>query len=329
MNVRKRKNPSPHFKLTPPYNPVTGQHEPLQAVKGQKPICAMMQVAAEDTHDDYVVCRGFDPEAKRFFDYIEGDPDKIGLLVGKPYGVRGTYPYEIGQVFPAVKPVTKLGETPGVAAESTGHPADLDETIDILYAGSRVVSWILLDSVGSTASIWFELKTALPIGGMSAALNPGNSTIAHPQDWNGGAWVTDTDEDREFSVVDIRGVWRGRGIDDLEAPNTAGSVGRAKLNEISGEWEIRELTPMAIILVGLVDESEADVAHTDATFAVSDLEVMQPHGGLMPEASLVDPNEARNILRFPSVDAYPVLLFWNETDRKWDAIPRPDRDTCT
>ena len=85
----------------------------------------MMQVIEEDTHDNYVNCRGFDPEHNRFFEWIP---------VAKPYGERGeTGLYSVGEVHLAVKPITILGLTPGVAETSTGHPEDLDEEVAALY----------------------------------------------------------------------------------------------------------------------------------------------------------------------------------------------------
>ncbi|GAG43279.1 unnamed protein product, partial [marine sediment metagenome] len=57
MTTRKRRQPSPDFKLPPPYNPVTGEHADL-GKKGPIPAVALMQVIQEDTHDNYLVCRG-------------------------------------------------------------------------------------------------------------------------------------------------------------------------------------------------------------------------------------------------------------------------------
>ena len=88
--------------MLPPYSPMTGERAGLQ-VPRVTPLCVMMQVAAEDTHDNYVVCRGYDPRVNRFFDYDENDlGTKPGIAVGKPYGNRVAGVFEIGQVFPAL-----------------------------------------------------------------------------------------------------------------------------------------------------------------------------------------------------------------------------------
>jgi len=140
--MRKLKRiPAPHFKTPPPYNPMTGEKAPL-GKKVDLTRCAMMQVCEEDTHDNYLVCRGFDPECEKFFSSI---------AVAKPYGKRksGGGDYEVGQVFAAVKPRTLLGDTAGVASSTVGHPADLSEEVGILTDDSgNPVAWLLLDSGG-------------------------------------------------------------------------------------------------------------------------------------------------------------------------------------
>ena len=45
-------------------------------VHGVFPYVAMMQVAAEDTYDEYVICRGFDIRVMRFVDYDEDDEEE-------------------------------------------------------------------------------------------------------------------------------------------------------------------------------------------------------------------------------------------------------------
>lgn len=126
-------------------------------LEGVFPYVAMMQVAAEDTEDDYVICRGFDIRMDRFIDYAAGDADKPGIPVAKPYGRRQSGLYRIGQVFPAILPFQtgspspssvpwRVGQNPGVAADSVGHPADLNETINALEdSGFTKIAWQLLD----------------------------------------------------------------------------------------------------------------------------------------------------------------------------------------
>jgi hypothetical protein len=114
-------------------------------------------VANADTHDNYVTCRGFDPESQKFLESVN---------VGKPYGLRGTYPYQLAEVYPAMKARTRIGDTPGMAEYTTGHPADLDETVEILRDDDgNPIEWLLLDSggTGGTAPIiQFRVLSASP-----------------------------------------------------------------------------------------------------------------------------------------------------------------------
>jgi hypothetical protein len=84
---RKHRRPTPHFRVPNPFNPIAGDQANLRQ-DGTSPFCAMMQVASDDTYDDYVICRGFDPRILRFIDYAEGDANKPGISVAKPFGKR-------------------------------------------------------------------------------------------------------------------------------------------------------------------------------------------------------------------------------------------------
>lgn len=142
----------------------------------------MMQVAAEDTHADYVICRGFDPRILKFIDYASGDDSKPGIAVAKPFGRRRTGTYEIGEVYPAFLPTQgnadytgfrqvvytppspvgvnwRVGQNPGVTSGGLegGQPEDLDDTIGILYASDgKVINWLLIDGGGSGGGATIE-----------------------------------------------------------------------------------------------------------------------------------------------------------------------------
>lgn len=137
MTIRKRKTPTPYFKLPPPFNPISGERAAL-VTHGVSPYCALMQIAEEDVHENYVICRGFDPRIRKFLDSIP---------VAKPYGSREAGEYTVGQVFPALLPLQRLGQTPGVASVTQGHPADLDEVVDNLYTDDgTAINWLLIDT---------------------------------------------------------------------------------------------------------------------------------------------------------------------------------------
>ncbi len=171
---RKRRRPTPHFKIPSPYNPIQGENANLRQ-DGVSPFCAMMQVAAEDTYDEYVICRGFDPRILRFITYAEGDADKPGISVAKPFGKRRPGTYQIGEVYPAFLPTQgnadftdfrqvtyippspadvnwRVGQNPGVVDGGGlpgGQPEDLGDTIEILRDhNDKVVNWLLIDSKG-------------------------------------------------------------------------------------------------------------------------------------------------------------------------------------
>lgn len=169
---RKRRRPTPHFKIPPPLNPLHGSHANLRQ-DGTSPFCAMMQVAADDTYDNHVICRGFDPRILKFIDYAAGNPDKPGISVAKPFGKRMAGAYEIGEVYPALLPTQgnpdfsdfrqviytppsptsvmwRVGQNPGVVASGGGleggQPAELGDEIEILYDhNGKVVNWLLID----------------------------------------------------------------------------------------------------------------------------------------------------------------------------------------
>lgn len=174
---RKRRRPTPHFKISSPYNPIAGEQANLRQ-EGTSPFCAMMQIAAADTHENHVICRGFDPRILRFIDYAAGNADKPGISVAKPFGKRTTNTYEIGQIYPALLPTQgnadftdfrqvtyvppspssvdwRVGQNPGVVVGGLdgGQPSNLSDAINILYDhNGKVINWILLDSPGGSSN---------------------------------------------------------------------------------------------------------------------------------------------------------------------------------
>lgn len=218
MTFRKRRRPTPGFGVFPPYNAITGVHANLRA-EGIHPYCAMMQVAAEDEYDDYVICRGFDPRIRKFIDYEEANADKPGISVAKPFGNRVAYRYQIGQVYPAFLPTQgtedytppsptavdwRVGQNPGTVPDSStgGHPQSLADTIEELTDhNDKYVNWMLIDS--DPAILHFELAETLDADSTTGA-------TAYRRNWDSsanageGGYVTDTGD--EFTVKDTREV---------------------------------------------------------------------------------------------------------------------------
>jgi len=158
---RKRRRPTPNFKIPPPVNPVDGGFASL-GIQRILPYCAMMQIAADDEYDDYVICRGFDTRILRFVDYESGDRNKPGISVAKPFGCRTAGKYSIGEVYPAFLPIQgtavytppspssvnwRVGQNPGVVDgdSNAGHPIDLSSSIELLFDHNGVaVNWIFI-----------------------------------------------------------------------------------------------------------------------------------------------------------------------------------------
>lgn len=178
---------APGFRQPATYNPQTGTFAPL-GVPGIKSRVALMQVL--EIHDDYLVCRGFDPEDNRFYNAVavakpyllqktpwdgreltlpEGTlPDTVVTYDypegGNPWRTatydNGTVeqqnispPWFVGDVIAAVKPRSKLGDTPGtptIVAETD----ELDLEWGILYDESnKPIHWMDLNVGGRT---WTE-----------------------------------------------------------------------------------------------------------------------------------------------------------------------------
>lgn len=221
MTLRKRKNPTPNFKMPPPYNPMTGERADLIA-RGVVSRVAMMQVigddetvANEDTHDNYVICRGYDPETKKFYHSI---------AVAKPYGVRGTYPYRLGQLFAAMKASTRIGDNCGVSATTIGQPADLDEVIDpLLDDDLKPIYW--LDIGGDGAQVIS--------GVLDGALAAGGSATMSVWELNDGQtdWVTQSADTTRNETVYAPAVMRSGTI----------AVGKwvECLRDDDGKWRVR------------------------------------------------------------------------------------------
>ena len=79
---RKRRQPAPFFRMPgAPFNPATGQRAPLGRYPIKETLLSIFQVigddpndsTTEDTHENYIVCRGFDPSVDPSFRFLH-DP---------------------------------------------------------------------------------------------------------------------------------------------------------------------------------------------------------------------------------------------------------------
>ncbi len=187
---RKKRQPAPNFRMPgAPFNPVTGQRAQMGSPPTPGTILSTFQVIGDDpadamtqdTHANYVVCRGFEPDIDPFFRYLHDPktkPDTKSIKVAKPHSVRGTFPYKRGQVIVAARILTRLGANQGKASSSTGQPADLNEEVELLFDDDNVaISW--LDIVTPSSSIIRGKLAGTLSAGLSATLNVWG--------WNGSA----------------------------------------------------------------------------------------------------------------------------------------------
>ena len=219
MTIRKRKGVAPGFGLPPPYQPMTGEEAQLM-VPGIFPYCAMMQIAAADVHCNYVVCRGWDPRDKRYYDYDGGD--QPGIAVAKPYACRRPGVYRIGEVVPAVLPLSAgaeddgkivpfIGQNPGrVEGDACrGNPLDLtEEIVHILDEDDIYINWMLLED-GGRRFVEFELLEELEQWS-------GDIVEAAPRTWdptaNGGNGGFTVRCDTPIMVGDLAEIGHNAGI---------------------------------------------------------------------------------------------------------------------
>jgi len=152
---RKQRQPAPNFRMPgAPFNPVTGQRAQMGLPPTHGTIISTFQVIGDDpadvdtqdTHANYVVYRGYDPENDPFFRYLHDPktkPETTSIKVAKPYGIRGTYPYQRGQIIVAARIATRFGFNQGKAATSIGHPASLEEETELLFDdGNVAIAWL-------------------------------------------------------------------------------------------------------------------------------------------------------------------------------------------
>ena len=296
MTIRKRRQPTPGFRIPPPFHPITGERAPLMA-EGEFPYCAMMQVAAEDTHADYVICRGYDPRIRKFIDYDAADEDKPGVPVAKPYGKRQAGQYVVGQVFAALIPLTRIGQTAGVAADSEGHPAGLDEEVEILYTDDDiVVNWLLIDAAASGGIVRFELVDDMTLGECSRAFV--REFVDDDPEKPCGYWETDTeqliwvqDPVRELcgwsgwelvAGVWTRPAWAGDGgTPEVFDEGNCGSIGEAYLPSDAVATAGDPLLPVHEIL-WMVEPCEFFRATVDGLTAGDDVDIYLLAGSQVP-----------------------------------------------
>lgn len=243
MTIRKRKNPTPHYRLPPPYNPITGEYAKLMT-PGIHPYCALVEVAAADTHDDYLICRGYDTRDRKFYDY-DLDEGKPGLPVAKPFGKRTAMLYLVGEVYPAFLPQSLIGQASG-----TVNGTDLLDLEILKTDDGEYINWMLVEG---KAIVRFELGDNLTaIGGGSS-----ESVVVHEI---GGS--LDGDDDMPVTVYDAYGQFYARGASGA----LQGCLGYAMWVADMARWEIVAMEKN--VWMGVLDDQLVPYGGASATVSL-------------------------------------------------------------
>lgn len=135
-----------------PLAPIKGEHAPLGRPARVGTTLAIFQVVAADTHDNYIACRGYEAETDQTFTYLHDHhqyPGTTPINVAKPYPLRGTFHYAVGEIVVAARIRTRFGQNPGKASVTVGQPADLDEATELLLDDAGVaIAWLDIGNAG-------------------------------------------------------------------------------------------------------------------------------------------------------------------------------------
>jgi hypothetical protein len=302
---RKRRSPAPGFKQPQPFDPISGQHANM-GPPGIFTRLSVFQVTDEDTHDNYVVCRGWDldtdPDCQYLYDASLGGPAK-GINVAKPYGLRGMNPYKIGQMVIVAKVRTRLGDNCGVAAVTTGQPADLDEVVDILTDDDdNPIAWVIIEDSGGglTPRILYD----------DAA--PGGTDIEAWPVFDDNGLAADTGADKVLIQNVFPGTFRGygsshSGFDETTAAKVWTARGPdGKEHIVSGD---------GLASMCLCQLTAAQVG-SDANFSVDN--VTPVGSGQSPVIATSDTLTAYNVSASAGADNAVACIEFNETSGHWE-----------
>ena len=310
--LRHRRSVAPGFRVPPPYVPFGGVHQPLQH-EGIHCRLAVFQVCEDDTHDNYVVCQGWDldsdPHCRHIFTSQGG---KTPINVAKSWANRGTKPYKKGDCIAAAKFRTTFGDNPGVAKDSTGQPEDLDEKVEALKDDDgKPIQWMELGG-GGTNLIAVELKDDL---------DPGQSATGWTLSWSDDDheyYYPDYEDDTNVTVYDAQYRFRSYGYDSMpEGERGALVFVDDDSVVISGQQMARICSAQAKIATGhtlaKVDHvTPMDSGQSPVDDESDELDVVADTITEDDEMGMIAWDEVNGFWRtfgFPSV---PVQIRWNE-----------------
>ncbi len=348
---RKKRPVAPHFRVPPPYNPLTGTYQPLQQ---QPSLARMATMRVKEIHDDYLVCEGWDPDNHAYYNEH---------LVAKPMALRAhpvesiefpdgseketgeaildqiDPPYFVGELIVAGKMVGITGGAVGVpVVDSEGKllgPEDQALPDGMPMEGMAVDAGVPGKSgtLGDGYPIyWIDLNVAGRTWGsglqpleLKDDLTPGGTATAYrlQDDGSNGLERIDTDppnEDwQEDEVSDtLLGTTRGKGADDEASPEALrGTV--VLVQKYGEQLRIVNAQPWPLMIRGKLTD---DLDTTDSTFKIDGVVVLQPVGAI-DVGHIVDGSDevtVHNVFKWEGDDEGAVMAVWNEEDTRWEAV---------
>jgi hypothetical protein len=270
-----------------PFNPATGERAPLGAYPPRGTTLALFQVVGDDpqdpetadTHDNYVVCRGYEADSDPNFRYLH-DPytkaDTTPINVAKPYSIRGTFPYTQGQVIVAARIKGRLGYNAGMATLPTvGQPEDLTDELEILLDDGGVgIAWL---DIGTPTSLIGRCIAHL--GGV--AVQAADWTVGDLYDVSGGTGLGIVLPSVSASVYAVKaddsGVYHFERLATEQTiinplPFTLNTSGNVVFCEKHGSaWVICGCEHLLCFAVGVANASGSGTFDYDVTASVSEL----------------------------------------------------------
>jgi len=338
MVIRKRKNPTPGFQMPSPHNPQTGGRAPLQ-VPGVFPHCALMQVASADTNENYVICRGYDPRHHRFFEYELGNDDKYGISVAKPWYRRAKYVYQVGEVIPAILPLTgrqqdtaetyiQHGQNPGQATAGQPKPTAnaplVTDGTEILYdVNGKAIDWMFLDGEAmARVEVLGELNR-----GTDPVTDEADSADALIFHWDHEAagWREDPPVADPLVYVKVWNTHNGRFTKPATTLGDTGADGFAVFCPDRNRWELVWME-MPGMFYGTL---QADLSHSTLDVNVTVINVITgydlwgvQHTTTQAVKNPVALSNGRGVLQywFAGHDGDSVLCQWSETQELFGII---------
>jgi hypothetical protein len=143
-------------------------------------------------------------------------------------------------------------------------------------------------------------------------LSPGGVADAYERPWNGSQYVTNL-SGTPFEVVDVLGIFRGRGVNSY-SQTWNGSRGRVVRR--NGQWELDALQPHALAIKCQVN-MVGGLATTDTNIIVANVTISHPIGGLLATGLV---GSLPNTFNFESDHGGVVWAEWNEDQVRFEPV---------